>query len=175
MHVCESFYFVAAGTLTRHLSPVSISNGIGWSNNNQTMYYNDSLPGKVYKFDFDLDAGIISNQEILIDYAQDQSLGLPDGLCTDVEGRLWIASYFGCDIGINCWDPSTRAHVKSIPMPGVRNVTSCCFGGPNYEWLFITSSSLYQDLSEYPNAGNVFVVKGLGTRGRPADRLDLRS
>ena len=154
------------------MSPVGISNGIGWSKDNKTMYYNDSLPAKVYQFDFNVDTGTISNQRVLIDYSKAKSLGLPDGLCIDVEGRLWIASYGG-KTGVNCWDSQTGEHIRSIPMPGVCNVTSCCFGGPNYEWLFVTSANVLEESSEYPNAGSVFVVKGLGTRGAPASKFKL--
>ena len=166
---CKHF---TAGKLTKCVSPVSISNGIGWSKDNKTMYYNDSLPAKVYRFDFNVDTGTISNQQVLIDYSKDKSLGLPDGLCTDVEGRLWIASYGG-KTGVNCWDAQTGEHIRSIPMPGVCNVTSCCFGGPNCEWLFVTSANVFQDPSEYPNAGSIFIVKGLGTRGTHAYKYKL--
>ena len=154
------------------MSPVSISNGIGWSKDNKTMYYVDSLPRKVYKFDYDEKMGTISNQREFIDYAKDDALGNPDGMCTDTEGRLWIAS-FGGNTGINCWDPETGEHIQSISMPGVSNVTSCCFGGPNYEWLFVTSACINQDESQYPNAGSLFVVKGLGARGTPAYKFKL--
>lgn len=136
------------------------------------MYYNDSLPEKVYKFDFKEEAGEISNQQVLIDYSDYSSFGKPDGLCTDTEGRLWVAS-FGGHTGVNCWDPETRQHLRSVPMPYVMNVTSCCFGGPAYEWLLVTSANVFQDPRDYQNAGNVFVVKGLGARGAPAYKLKL--
>ena len=136
------------------------------------MYYNDSLPTKVYKFDYNEEAGTISNQQVLIDYGADTSLCHPDGLCTDTEGRLWIAS-FGGPTGVNCWDPKTGRHLRNLPMPGVINVTSCCFGGPNYEWLLVTSANVFQDPTEYPNAGSIFVVKGLGARGSPPTKLKL--
>ena len=162
-----------AGKLTKWVSPVSISNGIVWSNDNKTMYYNDLLPGKVYKFDYREDDGTISNQQVFIDYAaKGDALGLPDGMCSDTEGRLWIASYSG-NGGVNCWDPQTGEHLRSILMPGASNVTSCCFGGPNFEWLLVTSARVGQDPTKYPNAGCVFVVKGLGVQGKPAHRFKL--
>ena len=161
-----------AGKLTKHVSPVSISNGIGWTNDNKTMYYVDSLPRKVYKFDFDVSAGTITNQQLFIDYNKEKMLVVPDGMCTDTEGRLWIAS-FGGSSGINCWDPDSGKHLQSISMPGVCNVTSCCFGGPNYEWLYVTSANVNSDPKEYPNAGHVFVVKGLGARGTPSNKFKL--
>ena len=164
--------FVITGKLTKHVSPVSISNGIVWSNDNKTMYYNDSLPKKVYKFDYREDDGTISNQQVFVDYTKDDAFGNPDGMCSDKEGRLWIAS-FGGSGGINCWDPQTGEHLRRILIPGASNVTSCCFGGPNFEWLLVTSARIRQDPSKYPNAGNVFVVKGLGVQGNPAPRFKL--
>ena len=136
------------------------------------MYYADSLPRKVYKFDYDESGGTITNQQVIIDYEEHSSLLIPDGMCTDTDGRLWIAS-FGGSSGINSWEPETGKHLRSIPMPGVCNVTSCCFGGPNYEWLLVTSANVFQDPKDYPNAGNVFMVKGLGARGTPAHRCKL--
>lgn len=42
------------------MSKVSLSNGMAWTSDNTTMFYNDSFPGKTFAFDFDLDAGEIS-------------------------------------------------------------------------------------------------------------------
>ena len=59
----------------------------------------------------------------------------------------------------------------SIP---VGNVTSCCFGGPNFEWLFVTSACFATDEEEwkqFPHSGGIFVVKNLGIKGLPANRF----
>ena len=47
------------GTVTSQVTKVDISNGIAWTPDNKTMYYIDSLPRKVYAFDFDLKTGKI--------------------------------------------------------------------------------------------------------------------
>lgn len=47
------------GSLKHHVGKISISNGLAWSADNKTMYYIDSIPRKVYAFDYDIDTGNI--------------------------------------------------------------------------------------------------------------------
>ena len=137
------------------------------------MYYIDSIPKKVYSFDFDLASGIISNQKVFADYAKDDNPGFPDGMCTDSEGRLWVAS-FGTGM-VTCWDPKTGGEVVRVNIPGARNITSCCFGGPDFNWLFVTTAHFsVREPSKEPNAGGIFVVKNLGAKGLPANRFRLQ-
>ncbi len=53
------FSFEKDGTLKEHLDKINISNGLAWTDDNTVMYYIDSLPRKVYAFDFDITAGTI--------------------------------------------------------------------------------------------------------------------
>jgi gluconolactonase len=39
------------------MDKVSISNGLAWTADNKHMYYIDSLPGRVYGFDYDVETG----------------------------------------------------------------------------------------------------------------------
>jgi len=45
-----------------HRDKVDLSNGLAWTSDNRTMYFIDTLPRKVYAFDFDLDTGTICKQ-----------------------------------------------------------------------------------------------------------------
>ena len=45
--------------IRKHLSGLDISNGLAWTADNRTMYFADSMPHKVYAFDFDIEAGTI--------------------------------------------------------------------------------------------------------------------
>ena len=49
-------------------------------------------------------------------------------------------------------------------------ITSCCFGGRNFDELYVTSSQ-YKVREDEPkvSAGSVFRVKGLGVKGLPAN------
>ena len=56
--------------------------------------------------------------------------------------------------------------LEQIQVPA-HNVTSCSFGGPDLETLYITTSSLDMNEEEerkFPNAGSLFEVKP-GVRG----------
>ena len=48
------------GTIKKHKDKVSISNGLAWSADNKTMYFIDSIPRKVWAYDFDLATGTMS-------------------------------------------------------------------------------------------------------------------
>ena len=39
---------------------INISNGLAWTKDNKTMFYIDSTPRKVYAYDYDVEAGEIS-------------------------------------------------------------------------------------------------------------------
>lgn len=135
------------------------------------MYYIDSLARKVYSFDYNETDGSISNQKVAVDYAQDDSLGFPDGMTIDCEGKLWVCGFFGS--AVTRWDPTTGKKLASIPIPA-KKVTSCCFGGVDYSTMFVTTAchgSDEQELREFPHSGALFTVENLGVRGLPAHKF----
>ena len=154
--------------VTRFVSEVSISNGIAWSLDWTKMYYVDSTPRKVYVFDYDEVAGTIANQQVAIDYNEYSLTGNPDGMCMDCEGKLWIACFNGgCVVR---FDPVTGKKLAQVDVPS-RQITSCCFGGPDYSTLYVTSAFHNlpdTELEKYPKSGSVFAVTGLGVKGFPA-------
>ena len=46
--------------MRKHVENIDISNGLAWTEDSTTMFYIDSLPRKVYGFDFDITEGNIS-------------------------------------------------------------------------------------------------------------------
>ena len=48
------------GDVTKQVDKVTISNGLAWTADNKVMYFIDSIPRKVYAFDFDLETGAVS-------------------------------------------------------------------------------------------------------------------
>ncbi len=166
LHECYYVLF-HAGKLSLCVPGVTISNGLGWSLDNKTMYYIDSPPRHIYSFDYNLADGAIANQKILVDFGKQGDIGFPDGMCTDIEGRIWVATFSGgC---VSCLDPKTGDLILCVEIPGAKEITSCCFGGPDHSWLFVTCASLSPTAG--PNGGSVFVIKDLGTKGLPANRF----
>ncbi|MEL7530039.1 MAG: SMP-30/gluconolactonase/LRE family protein [Bacteroidota bacterium] len=155
----------ADGQSEKMVSPVSISNGIIWSLDQKTMYYIDTGLGNVRAYDYDIESGDITNERVIIEVPG--SLGYPDGMTIDAEGKLWIALWNGH--AVSRWDPDTGKLLQTIEVPAL-NVTSCAFGGPDLETLYITSARIattLEQLETYPAAGGVFTVKP-GVKGVPS-------
>ncbi|GIP18019.1 regucalcin-like protein [Paenibacillus montaniterrae] len=152
------------GLVTKHVGELGCSNGMDWSKDGRTMYFIDSPTRRVDAFDFDVERGTISNRRTVIEF--DAALGVPDGMCTDAEGRLWVAHWGGyC---VTCSDPVTGKELKRIELP-VSQVTSCCFGGPNLSTLYITTARAWlseERLKEEPLAGSVFSIE-VEEKGKP--------
>lgn len=67
------------------MKDVHLSNGMAWNEDQTCMFFNDSLPRKVYSFDYSPENGEISNQRVFKDYFHDvERLGLPDGMTIDM-------------------------------------------------------------------------------------------
>ncbi|MCB1092546.1 MAG: SMP-30/gluconolactonase/LRE family protein, partial [Verrucomicrobiae bacterium] len=131
----------------------TVGNGMGWSPDNQVMYFCDSGAGKVYSYEFELETGKIRNRKILIE-VPDKS-GRPGGMTVDAEGHLWIAHFDGWSIGR--YTPEGRLE-QLIPLP-VPRPTSCIFGGPDMTDLIITSARIQlsaERVAEAPLSGSVF-------------------
>ncbi|XP_026876577.2 regucalcin [Electrophorus electricus] len=153
-------------SVVKHLDQVDLSNGLDWSPDHHIFYYIDSLKYMVEAFDYDLQTGGISNRRMVYRLKEDE--GIPDGMCIDAEGKLWVACYNGGRV--ICIDPQTGTRLQTVQLP-VAKITSCCFGGKNYSDLYITSATKGMDeeaLAKQPEAGSIFKVTGLGVKGIPS-------
>ena len=154
----------ADGTVTEKLRPVTISNGIVWSADAQTMYYICTRANNVRAFDYDLATGAIANERIVV---RNQGGGGFDGMSIDAEGKLWIAVFGGGSV--RRYDPVTGRLLRELRLPFER-VTSCAFGGGDLDELYVTSAVIGLDekaLAAQPLAGSL-VKLDPGVRGVPA-------
>lgn len=157
----------------KELSPVTNSNGLAWNLQDDKLYYIDTPTRKIALFDFEPIGGTISNKRIAFDLEKHNISGLPDGMTIDRNGNLWIALYGGG--GVLHVDPRTDRVLRFLRLP-VNKVTSCAFGGPLLNILFVTTSSRDLDakeIAEQPYAGYVFAVHGLGVHGLLANSFQL--
>ena len=123
-------------------------------------------------FDFDLERGSATSRRPFIRF--DESFGVPDGMTVDAEGGLWVAFYDGW--AVRRFTPDGTLD-RTVELPAART-TSCCFGGPGLDQLYVTSArdGLSQSqLAEQPHAGALFVIEpgvepGCPSRPSPADR-----
>ncbi len=149
-------------------APVSISNGLAWSQDGGTLYYIDTLVPEVKAFPYDLATGEIGEETAAVKFAPGQ--GLPDGMTIDAEGNLWVAFWGGW--AVRCYSPKTGELLATVEVP-CSQVTSCTFGGPNLDRLFITTARIgisEEKLAKEPLAGSIFVCEP-GVQGVPVQKF----
>lgn len=145
-----------------------VGNGIAWSCDDRLMYLADTLAGTVWQYDFDLATGEIANRRPFISTAHIR--GSVDGATVDADGCYWAALFRGGAVAQ--FDPDGKL-VRHIRLP-VSNPTTCAFGGPNLDVLYVTSASRFLDdaqLRAQPLAGHVFAIHNLGVHGIPEPRF----
>ena len=153
------------GSMHVMLRDVGTSNGIAWSLDRRTLYYIDTPLLRVDAFDYDDATGAIANRRPVITVPPEG--GRPDGCTLDAEGMLWVAMFNGGSV--TRWNPHTGERLQTICLP-VARVTSCAFGGPGLETLYLTSARLgltEAELAAQPLAGGLFQVRP-GVCGLPA-------
>ena len=129
-----------------------LTNGIGWSPDNGTMYYNDTLKQCMYAYDFNATTGAITNRRIFIQYPPDTN---PDGLTVDSEGYIWCALCKAYKVVR--YAPSGVID-REIQLPGIFTL-SCIFGGKNLDELYVTTGWLENREKQQIFAGDLFRIK----------------
>jgi sugar lactone lactonase YvrE/DNA-binding IclR family transcriptional regulator len=142
---------------------IHVANGLGWSPDNRVFYFTDTGRRTIFAYDFDLESGAIDNRRIFA--ALPEGTGTPDGLTVDSEGFVWSAHWDGwC---VTRYDPQGRVErVINLPVP---RPTSCTFGGPDLDILYVTTARIRlsaQQLAEAPLSGSILAIDA-GIKGLP--------
>jgi D-xylonolactonase len=137
-----------------------ITNGPAFSPDGRTMYHSDTARQVTYAFEVEAD-GSACNRRVFLQFGPGD--GHPDGMTVDFEGCLWIAFWGGwC---VRRFSPAGE-WLETIRLP-VSQPSSCVFGGPDLDRLYITSASVGLDEESsrmQPNAGGLFMFNP-GVRG----------
>lgn len=151
--------------LTTVLADTTLSNGLGWSPSGETMYFIDSVTQRIHAYEYDLATGSLGARRPLA--VIDRADGLPDGLCVDAEGGVWVALFGGGAVRRYSPEGALEAVVE-LP---VTNTTCPAFGGPGLETLYVTTTRHLlsrEALAAQPLAGALFELQP-GVRGLPAN------
>jgi len=149
------------GHVTRIVDKATIPNGIAVMPDNQTVVWTDSPTNRLDIFDIDEREGLINRRPFAYIPAE---LGVPDGLCADTEGDVWVAMWGGGSVV----RVTSEGKIDRKLEIGVPHVTSCAFGVDDA--LIVTTASVAlrsDDRSSFPSAGGLFRVDGSvhGARG----------
>lgn len=155
------FYRFDGGKLPQVVTgPYLVCNGPAFSADGRIAYFADSARRLIFRADVSVaNFGI----ERFVDFGA--SDGFPDGMTTDIQGRLWVAMWDGGKV--LCL--STRGErLMEIKLPAIRP-TSCAFGGKYLRTLYITSASIGLPAGAAENScdGSLFAVEIEGAQGWP--------
>lgn len=159
------------GRWTRMLGGIGCSNGLVWTADGSRLYYIDTLERRVDAFDFDLERGELFHRRPV--YEVPAEAGYPDGMAIDSAGHLWIALWGGGRV--ICIDPLRGRRVAEVRV-AASLVTSCAFGGPRLDQLYITTARHLppEQLAREPEAGSIFITEP-GVTGTPAQTFGANS
>jgi sugar lactone lactonase YvrE len=174
-----ALYRLDARDVTNHRKPPKfeivqkdaiLANGLGWSPDNKTIYWADTVDQIIHAWDWDEVTGRMSNKRVFQKFDKKPAnwtpenqqgvnyQGRPDGCAIDVQGNYYIAMYDGQRI---LKFAPTGKLLANIPTP-TRCTTMPCFGGDDMKTLFITTSSFMrpaEEMKAQPLAGHVFSMQ----------------
>lgn len=138
---------------------IHIANTVSFSADGQRLYLADSQVQTIFAYD----TSDLSRREVFVHTRSEQAT--PDGGAIDADGFLWNAQWGGSRLVR--YAPDGR--IDRIVLMPVEQPTSCAFGGPDLETLFVTSA--WDGLSDaarraQPLAGGLFAFNP-GVAGLP--------
>ncbi len=150
------------GSLHQLDDQLATPNGLGLSPDGKTLYVTNMRNHEILVYDYDTDAGTVSNRRVFATVPAEQ--GLPDGLIVDAEGFVWSGHWDGWRL--TRYDPDGKIE-RQVRFP-VNHVICFAFGGNDLDELFVTTAwwgFSDEDREKLPLAGDLFRlrpgVKGL--------------
>jgi D-xylonolactonase len=160
------------GSVKQVLEGIGIPNGMGFTLDLKGMYFTDSVPRQIYRFDYDRGTGALSHRRVFAEIPQDQ--GVPDGMAVDAEGFVWTAVWFGGRLKRYAPDGTLDSEVH-LP---VRQTSAIAFGGPALSHVYVTSAATHEaDALKPPGydtnaqrGGSLYGFRVRGIQGKPLFR-----
>ena len=121
-----------------------LSNGLGLSPDERTLYFADSATRQIWAYDYDVRSGSAANRRIFVQVPATE--GIPDGLTVDADGFVWSAQWYGGRVVR--YDPD-GCEESRLAVPA-KQTSSVTFGGPDLSELFITSAAKSESMPLMP-------------------------
>lgn len=139
-----------SGEVATSLERTTVSNGTCLTPDGFALFI-DSPTRAVMRYRV-LDDGTWVNERLAVDLSREP--GLPDGMCLDEAGNVWVAHWNGGSV--------TRHRPGGVKDMEVQlplsRPTSCALGGVGGATLFITTSAYERTPGTDPDAGSLFAV-----------------
>jgi sugar lactone lactonase YvrE len=137
-------------------SDLTLSNGLAWTPDGSGLYSIDSVAHAVRVRDYP-----DGERRDLLEITG----GLPDGMCLDSDGNLWIAVHGAGRV--ECRSPGGT--LFGVIEVGAPQPTSVAFAGPGLDTLVITTATegmSPDELAKHPDSGRLFTAR-VGVTGLP--------
>jgi sugar lactone lactonase YvrE/enterochelin esterase-like enzyme len=113
---------------------LTFANGVALSPDQSLLYVADARSHWVYSYQVQPDGTLAHKQQFYHLHAPDTADDAgADGMKTDRDGRLYVATR----LGVQICDQAGRVNVI-LPTPGGGRATNLAFGGPDHDVLFVT-------------------------------------
>jgi sugar lactone lactonase YvrE len=142
-------------TVTRLVSGMTISNGLGFSPDGRTMYHADTPTRTITAHDYEVATGTPSHPRVLAHFTGEGDR--PDGAAVDREGGYWSAFYGAGKV--RRIGPDGRV-LAEYTLPAMCP-TMCAFGGRDLKTLYVTSARQLlepAELARLPLSGGLFAM-----------------
>ena len=140
----------SSGAIEVVLSGTHVSNGMVYFNEDHVAFV-DSPTQTIRGFQIMKD-GSWSSPTVLVDLSKQP--GIPDGICMDAAGGIWVALWGGGQV--QRW--SKEGVLTDVVHLPVSQPTSVALGGPDLRTLAITTSSFGLEEGSERSAGAMFVL-----------------
>jgi sugar lactone lactonase YvrE len=140
---------------------LTLSNGLAWSAHGTLLYSVDSVPGIVWIRSYDAVTGASGPRREWLRVTD----GIPDGICLDADGYLWVAIWGAGQVRRYAPD-GQLAGIVDVPAP---HTSSVAFVGDDRDQLLITTATAdlpAEQLAAFPDSGRLFLAD-VGVTGIP--------
>lgn len=143
------------------------ANGLAWSPDNRTLYWNDTPNHVQHTWSFDLSTNAMTAHQVHQSFAPKPAgwtfegpsyQGRPDGAAVDVQGNYWVSMFEGRRV---CQFAPDGTLLQELETPA-QCPTMPCFGGEDFKTLFVTTARhgrSAQELAKFPDSGAVFFTR----------------
>ena len=154
-----------------------MTNGIGFSPDDRTIYITETVKRVIYAYDYDIETGAVSNKRDFIKVPDTQ--GIPDGMTVDAQGGIWSAQWYGSCI--MHYDANGK-FLEKIDTPEPQT-SSLVFGGADMTDVLVTTAGTCAYLPFKPVGydydantkylGGKILMYNFGVKGRPENFANI--
>lgn len=151
------YHFRPDGTVRHLFAGTGCANGMGFSPDRSLLYWTCSTRRQIFVYPYKNGEIDVASGRVIYQAEPDEKT--PDGMTVDFDGNIWTTRWDGHQI-VKVSPEGKK--LETIAMPRAR-ISSCCFGGPQFDLLYASAAATEEDGKITPC---IYEVKIEGVKGR---------